>query len=62
MATSFEWLEIDRLAELLEAEAIGAPVDREEIWRLARLIARTSPVISGTMARIEQRMGHAAAG
>ena len=48
---------VDRLAELLEAEAKGHPVNWQEAGRLAIVLRDMSPVIAGTMQRIADRMG-----
>lgn len=48
--------EIEELAEILEDEARGLPIDHGECGRLAILLAKLYPEISSTMWRIGSRM------
>lgn len=48
--------EIDRLSELLEAEAAGKPHDRAEILRLTEFLAQSCPEIRSTLGLIQARI------
>lgn len=53
------WDEIMQLARILDAEAEGRPVDRDDARRLAEHLAATCPGIRNTMLRVRDRMAAA---
>jgi len=48
--------EMMRLAAILEAEANGDPIDRQEAGRLAAALRDLWPELAGNMQRIVERM------
>lgn len=52
----YSWDEIDQLAELLEAEVNGLPINADEIYRLAASVAMDCPEIVASMHRVMHRM------
>jgi hypothetical protein len=51
----YRWEEIDQLAEILEAEAAGHPVDLDRARDLAEKLTQLCPDIAGTMSRAMER-------
>ncbi|OAN43968.1 hypothetical protein A6A04_08785 [Paramagnetospirillum marisnigri] len=47
---------IDRLASLLDEEAVGRPIDPDEVIRLAQEVSRIVPEITPFMHRVIHRM------
>lgn len=53
------WIpEIRRMAEFVEGELSGVPIDRHEARRLACRLARQFPHIQGSLTQILTRLGH----
>lgn len=57
----YRWEEIDQLADLLEAEAAGQPVDSEQARVLAERLISLCPDIAKTMSRVVERFAPGAA-
>lgn len=57
----YRWEEIDQLAEILEAEAAGHPVDVNRARELAERLIRLCPDIARTMNRVVDRFAPQAA-
>lgn len=60
----YRWEEIDQLAEILEAEAAGQPIDMARARALAQRLTELCPDIARTMTMVIERTGglnHAAA-
>ncbi|KIL96994.1 hypothetical protein CCC_01787 [Paramagnetospirillum magnetotacticum MS-1] len=51
----YRWEEIDQLAEILEAEVAGHPVDTDRARELAERLVRLCPDIAKTMSRVIER-------
>lgn len=51
----YRWEEIDQLAEILEAEAAGHPIDVEHARSLAAQLSELCPDIALTMRRVVER-------
>jgi len=57
----YRWEEIDQLAEILEAEAAGQPIDVELARSLAEKLTELCPDIARTMHLVIDRVGGTAA-
>lgn len=57
----YRWEEIDQLAEILEAEAAGHPVDSNRALELAERLVALCPDIARTMKRVVERFAPQAA-
>ena len=56
----YRWEEIDLLAELLEAEAAGQPIDHGQARDLAERLTELCPDIARTMRRVVDRCSQTA--
>lgn len=57
----YRWEEIDQLAEILEAEAAGQPIDVEKACTLAQKLTELCPDIARTMRLVIDRVNGPAA-
>ncbi len=57
----YRWEEIDQLAEILEAEVAGQPIDTERARQLAERLIRLCPDIAKTMHMVVARFAPEAA-
>ena len=53
----YRWEEIDQLAEILEAEVAGLPVDADLARDLAKRLTHLCPDIARTMNMVIERLG-----
>jgi hypothetical protein len=56
----YRWEEIDQLAEILEAEAAGQPIDIERARSLAHKLTELCPDIARTMHLVIDRVNQSA--
>ena len=54
----YRWEEIDQLAEILEAEVAGLPINVDLARDLAQRLTHLCPDIARTMNRVVERLGN----